>query len=1181
MTIAFTKLIRKLASATTAFALVATTLVGLVPISSAHAAVWPETIQINSEGGAPYSQTIQAYVGESLTLSFSTNMTVGEGDVAWYIIDGPEETSMGYVIDTNADGSITWTPAEPDLGTHAVTFRAYVSSGVEVYSGASQRYIAGTINVNEAQAPADTQAPVVTFGDVNPDNASRSATVTFNTSEAGAVTYGGSCAGVATDLTTAVAGDNTATLSNLSVGDYSGCEISVTDAANNSSNPISFNFDIEGVTTSLEAGASVQVAIDTAHDGDTIMLAAGTYEGFSVVGMSNLTIVGAGAGETIIQPTALVTTGTGHKYTSDVQTSVFVDDSSNIVIEGMTIEDNGQTPGAGGPDAILFWNASSGTFRDSVVRGTYTISGVQTGQGIAVDAGLGETTSLSVQNVDVLGFQKNAYDIVDGNSQAANGGTISVEISGGSITGGGDTSTIAQNGILVWDKSGGSVTATVDGVTISDLNYTPTNTTASGILVYGTATIPTVRDSVFSNVELFISTSGAGAPVDATDGNTFNGASPVTATGAELAAIDAKLYGRMQSASSEPIYLLPSTLIVSADNLGLTEALAAANDGDTVYLTGEHVGDIAISSSLTLTGSENASVTGRITVNAEDVTVRDLTITNPTGTKGVLINGVGSVTVEGNTFTAIGSDGSVNENTHAVWFQDGVSHVSDITIGGNSFDTIGHAAGKSAVAIGIGDSTGASDISNVTISENEISGIRSSRGAYGVLVNHASGEGANLGVTEDLRIEGNIISDLEGAWTHAIGLEGVTPDAVVIGNSISDLRVISGLDNTAVFFEKNTAASSVVVNENSFNITSGFGVAMHPNLIGSYLIDATRNFWNSMDPIASVFATAGSEIDVTPWLGDEDGDTVATETETETNESVTASDGSTVTVSIPAGTVITGDDSWDGTVEGAITVDVADLDDMDASGQTAFAPVAAISLGSDDNSLTLSNAAQIVFSGHADKRVGWTTESDGSSFTEITRECAANDQATVDAQLGEGEDCKINSGSDLVVWTKHFTTFVAYTSSEVAGSSGGGGGGGSSRSGSGGGSSSSDDSAGGVGEVLGAAVYNFTRELTLGMTGEDVNALQNLLVTEGFFRAKIATTNYFGPLTLAAVKEYQASRGISATGYVGPLTLAALNAGTAPGLSVEQKAAIMVQIEALMAQVAAIQLQLGAMTGAE
>lgn len=64
--------------------------------------------------------------------------------------------------------------------------------------------------------------------------------------------------------------------------------------------------------------------------------------------------------------------------------------------------------------------------------------------------------------------------------------------------------------------------------------------------------------------------------------------------------------------------------------------------------------------------------------------------------------------------------------------------------------------------------------------------------------------------------------------------------------------------------------------------------------------------------------------------------------------------------------------------------------------------------------------------------------------------------------------------------------------------------------------------------------YCFNTDLKLGMTSSDVKNLQIVLKVT-------PTSGYFGPLTLAAVKKFQAENGIPQTGYVGPLTRTALN----------------------------------------
>ncbi len=66
------------------------------------------------------------------------------------------------------------------------------------------------------------------------------------------------------------------------------------------------------------------------------------------------------------------------------------------------------------------------------------------------------------------------------------------------------------------------------------------------------------------------------------------------------------------------------------------------------------------------------------------------------------------------------------------------------------------------------------------------------------------------------------------------------------------------------------------------------------------------------------------------------------------------------------------------------------------------------------------------------------------------------------------------------------------------------------------------------------------RDLTLGVSGEDVTCLQEYLVSKGFL--SVSPTGYFGSLTQAGVKKWQAEAGISMTGYFGALSRAAYSA---------------------------------------
>jgi peptidoglycan hydrolase-like protein with peptidoglycan-binding domain len=264
----------------------------------------------------------------------------------------------------------------------------------------------------------------------------------------------------------------------------------------------------------------------------------------------------------------------------------------------------------------------------------------------------------------------------------------------------------------------------------------------------------------------------------------------------------------------------------------------------------------------------------------------------------------------------------------------------------------------------------------------------------------------------------------------------------------------------------------------------------------------------------------------------------------------------TVTADIPAGTTITGDSSWDGTIEAptatTTTLSVSGFDVTITS---------AIAIGSSDSDLTFDKGVKLTFVGQAGQHVGWYNHA--GTFAEITDTCSADSQTAGDA-LAAGGSCKIDVGGDLVVWTKHFSTFVTYTQTAVStGGSSGGSSGGSNGAPVGTlgtvtaviptapASTPSTGSAGSTGgEVLGAEAYQFGTNLTVGSRGQDVVELQKILMAEGFdipaLRAGVAY-GYFGSQTKAAVIKYQAAHHISPqSGFVGPLTRAELNKGSAP-----------------------------------
>ncbi len=152
----------------------------------------------------------------------------------------------------------------------------------------------------------------------------------------------------------------------------------------------------------------------------------------------------------------------------------------------------------------------------------------------------------------------------------------------------------------------------------------------------------------------------------------------------------------------------------------------------------------------------------------------------------------------------------------------------------------------------------------------------------------------------------------------------------------------------------------------------------------------------------------------------------------------------TLSVVFPAGITVSGPDNWNGNITLPSLAPLSSVTPPAASG-TTVQTTAVVEIGAGDTPLTLSKAVRLVIPGKAGQLTGFTR---GLTFTAINTICTGDSQ-TVGDSLAAGADCKIDSGSDLVIWTKHFTKFITYTQTANNPSSGGTGSGTGSNSGSG------------------------------------------------------------------------------------------------------------------------------------
>ena len=147
-----------------------------------------------------------------------------------------------------------------------------------------------------------------------------------------------------------------------------------------------------------------------------------------------------------------------------------------------------------------------------------------------------------------------------------------------------------------------------------------------------------------------------------------------------------------------------------------------------------------------------------------------------------------------------------------------------------------------------------------------------------------------------------------------------------------------------------------------------------------------------------------------------------------------------IAVNIPTGIKITGPTGWTGAINAPTIKNTTSVAPSKSGFTSSVSKV--IEVGSSGVKLTFDKAVKITIPGETGKVVGYSY--DGVTFNEITTACADNTQGTNDG-LPAGGDCYYDDGTDMIIWTKHFTEFVTYTqtasssSGSSASSSSGGG----------------------------------------------------------------------------------------------------------------------------------------------
>ncbi len=982
---------------------------------------------------------------------------------------------------------------------------------------------------------------------------------------------------------------------------------------------------------------SIQDGINAVNPDGTVLVDAGTFPETVQINKP-LTLLGAqanvsgtstsrGTGETIIAssdtngsiqigsggPVAGTVTingfTIGNSTTSPYKAIHVMQKTDDVVVENNIIEPSTY-------DGINLYSAVQGTVNQNLVLGAAT-SGITMGNS---DLATPIITQASITNNKVedaeygitgyMGSSTISGNVVVGSSTQADGAGIGGEFYNTSITN--NTVSGYSAGVGIGFKNQNPARANASGMTISG------NTVYSNgynFYAVSTSTGTTVSDNYLESPggtnTLVLNTITTGYSFSGNYYSDWSGTGSYVITGTD----DGTTVSTTSSAFADtspmkrPVYVSttgtdgPTYGTVANPYRTIQYGIDNVTPGGIVNVAaGTYTENVSVNKSVAIVGSglsTTSTLDGTMTITGNNVSVKGMTFTNPDGSTALLVSGASHISITSNKFDSVGTTLTAG-SAQAIDINGGTStSMSDITIDDNTISNVGNlslaystsVSGTSAKGIYIGDSTGVNTISGVVINNNTISHIQAStaawntgRGAYGILVNHAtSPTGGTTGVT----VTNNTISDLEGLWAHAIGLEGNTPNAVVTGNTVEGLvSHKTPSDAVGVQVEDNASASTVKVNGNSFGNAVAWGVV---NAVSTTTVDATNNYWGTVSSTTIASMTYGG-VNYTPWsngLGSETnveadapeviiGSNATSSTSTvnvpedatsttlnasallnTTDDSVTLPGAITVNattsignvnVQIPAGIKITGTSGWTGIinvpqVKANNTVSVT----PDVNHGASISSV--IEIGSNSTPLTFDQAVRILMAGQGGKYVGYYRN---GTFTPITTACSADTQSAGNS-LSAGGDCKtdVNNGADLVVWTKHFTSFVTYTqyvTSVTTYATGGGGGGGGYVAPLPAATAPATTvtqpattlAAPAVGQVLGAQAFRFTEDLSEGMQNDNVTELQNRLTSEGVYSGP--ATGYFGPLTLAGVKEYQAKHNLPTTGFVGPMTRAELNA---------------------------------------